>query len=240
LLDYFGGVSIVHLSERTDRHKALRRELSRIGIAIDSERVRVPEAPRPSDANGFPSRGVYGNFLSHLQILRTALRDGAGAVWVLEDDAIFRHSLHRVARQEAIVQTLQAVEWDTCFLGHALRSELDGLGHGLVPCARGFRDAHCYAIHRRALPRLVMYLEQTLLRPPGDPEGGRMYIDGAFGLFHHLHPDVVALVSNPCLSVQRGAPSSLGSGHWYDRSGLTRPLVRLARAARDELWRRRA
>ena len=43
-----------------------------MGIDIPLPEVQVPYVRRPEDANGFPSRGVYGNFLTHLGILREA------------------------------------------------------------------------------------------------------------------------------------------------------------------------
>ena len=76
LFEYFGRVEIIHLPERTDRLQALCSELASVGLNIDSSRVLIPHAPRPENANGFPSRGVYGNFLSHLDIIQRAYRDG--------------------------------------------------------------------------------------------------------------------------------------------------------------------
>ena len=43
----------------------------------------------PETSNGFASRSVYGSFLSHLEIIGSAYRDGLDTVWILEDDAIF-------------------------------------------------------------------------------------------------------------------------------------------------------
>ena len=65
-----------------------------------------------------------------------------------------------------------------------------------------------------------------------------MYIDGCYNLFRRFNPDVVALVSNPVLSVQKGSPSSLNNLPWYERPKFARGLVGLARSVRDELWRR--
>ncbi len=238
LIDYFDRLYIIHLPERTDRYQALRRELSQIGIRIDSPKVRIPEAPRPQDRNGFPSTGVYGNFLSHLGILQESLKDGLERIWILEDDAIFRHRLRQPQEQMQLVERLRQDNWDLCYLGHSIKpAELRPHPHGLVPWSRYFIWAHCYCVHGRILRQLVAYLEETLTNPPGDPRGGRLYIDGALTLFRQFHPEVVCLVSNPNLSSQKGSPSSLAGGHWYDRMTLTKPLVSLARSVRDELWR---
>jgi glycosyl transferase, family 25 len=234
LYEYFDRIAIVHLPEREDRYEALSRELRRLNIDIRASKINIPFAPRPKDANGFPSRGVYGNFLSHLEIHKQALEDGLESVWVLEDDAIF--SRRMVRSQEALAHELQHRKWDLCFFGHTLRKELAGQPPGLVPPTADFPWAHCYAVHSQVLPRLVDYLERTLDRPPGHPEGGKLYIDAAFTLFRRFNPDVIALVSNPRLSIQKGCFSSLNDRRWYDKS-VTRGLVSAARNLRDQWWR---
>jgi hypothetical protein len=236
LTDYFDRTSIIHLPERQDRFRSLKRELRTLGADIGDPKVQIPFAPRPAEANGYSSRGVFGSFLSHYEILKAAQTDGLETIWVLEDDAIFSRRLAR--QQEAIVAFLRRTPWDLCFFGHTLGRELEGREQGLIPYDGAFDWAHCYAVHSRVLPRLVPYLEETMTHPPGHPRGGRVYIDAAYSLFRRLEPDVVGLVANPVLSLQKGCSSSLGSGAWYDRQRLLRPLVALARSARDECWRR--
>jgi hypothetical protein len=236
LIDYFDRTCIIHLPERVDRFLALERELKPLGIDIRGPKVQIPYAPRPEDANGFPSRGVYGSFLSHYGILRDALQDKLNTVWVLEDDAIF--SRRMALEQDRIVDFLQGTEWDICYFGHSLNRELDGMERGFVRYHGEFRWAHCYAVHGRVLPRLVGYLEETMTNPRGHPRGGRVYIDGAYALFRRFNPDIASLVANPAISLQKGCVSSLGESHWYDRQPFTLPLVTVARRVRDELWRR--
>ena len=232
---YFDRVEIIHLPERQDRYDALALELRALGLAIDGAKVRVPHAPRPADANGFPSRGVYGNFLSHLSIIRAARDDGLRNVLVLEDDAIFSRRMAR--HQPELVRTLQEREWDLCFFGHSLKRELRGHGRGLVPHDAGFIWAHCYAVNARVYDPLIRYLELTMARPAGHPLGGRMYIDAAFTMFRQQHPQAVTLVANPVLSVQRGSPSSIAGTGWYRSLGALAPLIQLGRSARDQWWR---
>jgi glycosyl transferase family 25 len=235
LFDYFDRISIIHLPERKDRFDSLSNEFRSLGIDIKHAKIDIPYAPRPADPNGFISRGVYGNFLSHLEILRRARDEGLRAVWVLEDDAIFSRRMRRM--QAAVVESLERDEWDLCFLGHSLNSELTGLPTGLVKPPADFIWAHCYAVHARAVSRLVDYLERTLTLPAGHPEGGRMYIDAAFTLFRRFNPDIIALVNNPALSVQKGCYSNLNERKWYDRTATTRPLASAARSVRDYWWK---
>ena len=238
LIDYFERVYIIHLPERTDRYQALSRELAAIGVDIKGPKVHLPPPPRPSEPNGFPSIGVYSNFIRHLGILKECLKDGIERVWILEDDAIFRRQLRQENEQQKLINQLEKDDWGLCYLGHAIaQSALRSHPTGLVPFKEEFLWSHCYCAHARVLPQLVQYFEETLLNPPGHPRGGRLYIDGAFNLFRRLHPDVVCLVSNPNLSSQKGSPSSLANRSWYDRATVFKPLVTAGRSLRDELWR---
>jgi glycosyl transferase family 25 len=233
LFDYFDRVSIVHLPERTDRLASLTSELSSVGLDIKSAKVSIPHAPKPDSANGFPSRGVYGNFMSHLGIIEQAYADNLDNVLVLEDDAIFSRSL----RQRTIADFLRLNEWDTVFLGHSIKRGLPNSGSGLARFSGTFLWSHCYGVHRRIMPRIIEYFHRTLEREPGHPDGGKMYIDGAHNEFRRLNPDVVCLVSSPCLCVQRGSPSGLNSTRWYDRKEVFKDVVTAARTVRDGLWR---
>jgi glycosyl transferase, family 25 len=236
LYDYFDRIAIIHLPDRKDRYDSLAGELRAIGADIRQPKVEIPFAPMPEDANGFPSRGVYGNFLSHLSILRQALNDGLRNIWVLEDDAIFSRRMCCI--QDALVKNLSEHNWDLCFFGHSLDKRLLAtMPIGLAPATADFRWAHCYAVNARVLPRLVTYLEQAVSRPVGDPLGGKLYIDAAFTLFRHFNRDVVALVANPVLSVQKGCVSSLSQRKWYDDIVAARPVVAAARSMRDYYWK---
>jgi glycosyl transferase, family 25 len=236
LFEYFDRTCIIHLPERVDRFRALEREFKLLGADIRGPKVQVPFAPRPDDAHGYSSKGVYGSFLSHFGILKDAVVDGLDTVWVLEDDAIFSNRM--VRQQERTVDFLQRTSWDMCFFGHSLTRELAGIKPGLVHHEAPFKWAHCYAVHSRVLPRLVSYLKATISYPRGHPRGGKVYIDGAYNLFRKLNPDVVSLVANPVMSLQRGSPSGLGHTRWYDHYRITHSLAFLARVARDEIWRR--
>jgi glycosyl transferase, family 25 len=236
LFEYFDRIEIIHLPERTDRFAALRSELAHVGLDIDGPKVRIPKAPRSETTNGFPSRGVYGNFLSHLDIIERAYQDGLNSVLVLEDDALFSNSFNR--RQASIAGHLRTHDWDELFLGHSITSGLPSSKSGLVKLSGDFLWAHCYAVHRRIMPRMVEYFRETIERPAGHPDGGKLYIDAAHTLFRRRNPEIICLVSSPCLSIQKGSQSSLNSVPWYFRLGPTRTLAAMARNVRDECWRR--
>jgi glycosyl transferase family 25 len=235
ILNYFDRLAIVHLPARQDRFRALERELARIGIDINDPKVTIPDPPMPETPNGFVSRGVYGSYLSHFEIIEKAYRDGLDTVWVLEDDAIFSRRFDH--QQEAIAQRLRANDWDMLFLGHSGWRGLPRSPTGLLRYSGPFIWAHCYAVHRRIMPKLLDYLKKTIEREPGHPDGGKLYIDGAYFFFRHFNPEVTSIVTWPCLSVQKGSPSSLGAGSRYQRLRGMGPVVNLAREIRDEGWR---
>jgi glycosyl transferase family 25 len=235
ILDYFDRLAIIHLPDRDDRLRALTRELSKVGIDIDSPKVTIPDPPMPETTNGFHSRGVYGSYLSHVEIIEKAYRDGLDNVLVLEDDAIFSRRLR--SRQQLIAGHLRDHEWDLCFIGHSVLKKLPDSPTGFLRFSGPFIWAHSYAVHRRIMPRLIGYLRQNEEREVGHPEGGKMYIDAAFFFFRQLNPDVICVVSSPCLSVQKGSPSSLNPNSLYEKYSGARFLMNLGRAMRDECWR---
>ena len=239
LIEYFDQLYIIHLPSRTDRYRTLKRELERIRISISGSKVSIPRAPVTQEARGFPSPGVLGNFLSHFEILKDAERNAYEKILVLEDDAIFRECLRKPHEQAKVVTSLQSQEWGMCFIGHPLTVELIGKPQGLIPYRSHFKWAHCYAVHRSALSTLLGYLKDTMEHPAGHPRGGKMYIDAAFSMFRDFFPCVEVLVANPCLSVQRGCPSSLSHAQWYDKVPAFRDIAQGVRVVRDEIWRQR-
>lgn len=228
VFDCFGRVEIIHLPERQDRYRDLKRELARFGFDIG--RASIPDAPKPEDPGGFPSRGVYGNFLSHLDIIRRAHDDKAPSVLVLEDDAIFSKRLSD--RRDEIAGQIESLPWDILYLGHTVRQPPRSSGD-FAAYKGSLYWAHCYALRNSVIPRVLTYLEAVLARPSGHPLGGKMYIDGAFQMFRDQNPDVNCFISSPRLSIQRGSDSSLAKHSRY--SAL--PIVPALRRVRDELWR---
>ena len=234
LLDYFDRLAIIHLPDRVDRFRAIRRELASIGVDINDPKVSIPDPPMPESAHGYVSRGVYGSFLSHLDILETAYRDGLETVLVLEDDAIFSKKFRK--QQSTVCQHLRENLWDFCFIGHSWDPSFPNSPTSLMRYSGPFIWAHAYAVHRRIMARWIDYLQKTTEREEGHPDGGKVYIDAAQYLFRHFNPDVICVVSSPCFSVQKGSPSSLNAQKWFKRFPF-KIAVDAGRVLRDEAWR---
>ncbi|MDB0542240.1 glycosyltransferase family 25 protein [Ralstonia solanacearum] len=232
LLDCFDRICIINLPERRDRRRQVERELSRLGLRADGQRIRFVPGIRMTAASPFPSTGARGCYLSHLAVLRQALADGVGSVLVLEDDVSFAPALAQP--QPDLSAALLAGGWDFAYPGHTAPCPAD------VPrwqiTQRPLVCAHCYAVSRDALGPLVAYLEACLMRPPGDPAGGPMHVDGALSMFRAQAPERITLICAPSLVRQRGSRSDIAGSRWFDR-GLLRPLSASLRALR-ELGRR--
>ncbi len=231
---YFDRVAVINLPARRDRLRSIKIEISKLGISENV--VEIPEAPIPLDDGGFPSRGVFGNYLSHLSILKGALAKGTKRLLVLEDDAIFSRAARSSLNQSKILQQVEGQEWSMWFLGHKLRSELRKSPKGAIPNDMEFHWAHAYAVHHESLTELIDFLERSMARPSGYGIG-KMYIDGAFYHYRSEEASKPCLVSNPALSIQKGSDSNL-AGPRSPGQVLLRHLPReLARKSRDEFWR---
>lgn len=235
LYDFFDRISILHLPEQSERFRSISGELLDLGFEITYPKVHVHYSSHPPEAHGFPSHGAYGNFRSHLAVLRAALKEQVSTVWVLEDDAIFSRCMLR--NQEVIAEYLQRADWDFCFFGHSLKPRTQPRGFMAVPSHVEFLWSHCYAVRAQILPRVVEYLEQSMSLPEGHPMGGKIYIDAAFNLFRRFNPEIRSLAAVPALCMQKGCVSSLSGPRWYDRVRPTRPLISIVRRSRDYWWK---
>src|SRR5690606_15681426 len=74
LIDWFDRVYVISLASRTDRRKQMAAMLARAGVEICAGVVEFFDAVRSDAADGFPSPGARGCFLSHLAVLRRAKR----------------------------------------------------------------------------------------------------------------------------------------------------------------------
>jgi GR25 family glycosyltransferase involved in LPS biosynthesis len=236
--DYFDGIYIINLPSRIDRRKSIREELSALGLYERGGNIFIPDAPIFEDSGGFPTKGVRGNFYSHLQIIEDAYDRGFERVLVLEDDAIFRSHLRRADYQNFVISKVEEYRWSMWFPGHFLTEHPDNAAKPVYQTTAGFKWAHCYAVHRRGMQALRDYLRLVGERPAGHPEGGKMYIDGALHHFRKQFVEQVCLISNPVLSIQKSSDTNLGERqNAFHRGGV--PFAKIfARYAKDELWRR--
>lgn len=229
----FGPLFVINLPSRKDRRRQFAAQLSRIGLSINDRWVRVHPAVRPETADGFPSIGARGCFLSHLTVLRTAVAENLGSLIVCEDDLDFSEDFPQ--RAQEVLGALRNARWDIFYAGH------HGLPDTLVPDLPGpmvrldahqrVVAAHFVVFRRSVLAPLVAYLDAILARPPGHAEGGPMHVDGAFSRFRADHPEMITLAALPPLGHQRASRTDIHALRWFDRLPMIRNAAGAARAA---------
>ncbi len=231
-LSVTGTMAVINLPHRDDRRREFADQLHRIGLSFDHPRVRLFAALRPAETSGFPSIGARGCFLSHLGVLREALAEGRDSVLICEDDLDFTPDMMR--RLPALTAELQGQSWGLFYGGYASTPEGEALSPDLVRTdpAQGIGCTHFYAVRGPAIADLVRYLEAILTRPPGDPAGGPMHVDGAISRFRADHPHYATLAAVPPIGVQRSSRTDIHVLRWFDRWPMVRDLVAALRRLR--------
>jgi hypothetical protein len=230
-------VHVINLRSRADRRAEMLAQLGRIGLDFDSHQLGLFEASKPLDAAGFPSVGVRGCFMSHLAVLRHALRAGASSVLILEDDLNFCEDFR--SKFNAVAGTLESHDWGMFYGVYVLEDPLIGSGAALtrVDPQRPIMTTAFVAVNGRHIAALVDYLEAMLERPPGDAQGGPMHIDGAYGWFRQSHPEVSTWLATPSLGFQRSSRTDVHPLRWYDRGVGSAWLAALLRRWRNRMRR---
>jgi glycosyl transferase, family 25 len=232
-IEFFERTYIVNLRERADRRREMDEQLAMAGLVADGNRIRYFPAVRPDDAGDFPSIGARGCFMSHLQILEEAARDGLGNVLVLEDDLDFDARLH--AASDAFMHPITEGGWDFAYFGHVADDATSMLQQMpfLATTDQPLATTHFYAMNGRAISLLKDHLNACLNRPVGHPLGSPMHVDGAYSLYRSQHPELLTLMAVPSLGGQRSSRSDIFPNKWYDRNGVTRLLAGFARRLKN-------
>ena len=217
-LEYFQQIYVINLPHRHDRRREMIEQLNAIGLSFDMTYVRLFEAVRPEASEGFPSIGARGCFLSHLGILRDACDRRFERILILEDDLNFAPDLN--ARIGNTVAELEKTDWSLFYGGYVANSlpQPEGTG-GVVQLESTdlLSTTHFVGFRGPAVSEVVTYLENILSRPPGDPDGGPMQVDGAYYRFRRQFPAKITLASVPMLGYQRNSRTDIHSLRWFDR-----------------------
>ena len=231
----FDAISVINLPSRPDRRAEMTRELAAIGLDAASPPVVFFDALRPDDAGRFPTIGTRGCFLSHLGVLRAARAAGHGCILVLEDDVNFRRDF--IARLDALSAEVDRLGADFWYLGALSVTPPPAATGDLVtlPPDTAVLGAHMFAVTARAIRGLVPCLEQMLARPPGDPAGGPMHVDGAYSWYRRAHPEIRTVLATEPLGDQRPSRTDIHALRWFDRLPVVDKLVGRLRVMRSRL-----
>lgn len=231
---YFGKVFVINLFERTDRRREVNAALERINMPLGSAGVELFPAVKPDSAAGFPSPGVRGCFLSHLNILRQAQALDLPSVLIFEDDVEFSSVFERL--WPSVMAQLEALPWDFAYLGYTnidsstmARRSTESIA--MLACKERVRTTHAYAVKCSIFSTLIAHLEELERGRPGDTERGPMDVDGAYNAYRRRYPRTVTLIAEPQVAWQRATHSDLHSRSWHKLPGMGMLLapVRLAK-----------
>jgi len=222
IIDYFDRTAIINLPERADRRAETREEFKRIGWPIETQKADFFTAIRSEFAAGFPSAGVKGCFLSHMNAIKKARHDNLSNILIMEDDIAFVSDINRIAAEA--LQELDKTAWSILYLGHEHTLE-HSTNNRLEKITEPLLLRHFYAVNGDIFDRLLEFLEKVLERPPGHPEGGPMYYDGALTTFRMQNRDINTFIIVPSLGYQRSSRSDLHPLSLLDQMTLLNPLT---------------
>lgn len=240
LVSACGDMVVINLPSRRDRRYEFAEQLQQIGLSFDHPRVHLFDAVRPQEAGPFPTIGARGCFLSHLEILRSALEEGAEKILVCEDDLNFAHDIRQ--RSPYLMAEIERQDWDMLY-GFAPAwveaPTVDGEKQLLLLRPEDiFTCTHIIAFRRQAISLLVPYLEAILSRPAGDPAGGPMHVDGAYHWFRKAYPDLRVIAVRPGIGYQRASMTDVSRPGAIDRLPVVRQMAAFARRLRNRLHAR--
>jgi hypothetical protein len=175
--------------------------------------------------------------MSHLQVLRLARDQGWRSVLLLEDDLNFCADF--APRFAALAPDLSTGDWGM-FYGSYSTAHAPAFAPRPWVAAEPTLELSTtafVAVQGHHIALLVRYLEAMLARPPGDPLGGPMHIDGAYCWFRRAHPGMATWLANPPLGYQRASRTDIHPLRWFDRQPWSAALVAGLRRLRNR-WQR--
>ncbi|MBO9477656.1 hypothetical protein J7382_08940 [Shimia sp. R11_0] len=235
LIAQFDHVYIVNLPYRLDRRRETIAEFARHGLAIPSAKVSFFEATRPNAKGAFPSIGALGNFRSQTRVLADAVSQGHRRILICEDDL----QLNTVPSPQLtrLIDDLTQTPWDIAALGYLDPQTPPGVAkdsaQGLMPWSGSTRGTQLWAIQGDCIRAFHDYLETVRRRPPGHPDGGSMFFDGAFNLMRRKLPDVTFRIAAQSLAGQRASRTDIHSLAFFDRLEPFRSLSATLRRLRN-------
>ena len=234
LLDGFSHVRIINLPARADRRRSVTAQLAALGASVDGRAIAFQEAVRPSDAGGFETIGTRGCFLSHLETLKVARREKADRLLILEDDVGFSRAEY--AAMPVALTALAREDWGIFYGG----SPATPAGSPLTWVAPevSLLLAHFVAFSAPVVDRLIPFMEAMLARPAGSRDGGPMHVDGAYGWFRAINPDVRTFAATPHIAHQTASRTDIHKLRGLDRVTALGPLLGLVRMGKNMLRHR--
>ncbi len=235
IADYFDRIYIINLPERVDRRRHMEKEIGKLSLTPNSDKVHFFKAIKPEQADPFESRGARGVSLSHFTILQEAQTQGLERVLILEDDADFGPQF--LAAETFLVEQLSSQPWDMVQFGyhfdHSIPSEdrvigpADSPAAQLFPFAKEVIGAHCCGFSAMGISKMVPFLNELFNTPPTPERPYVPIIDGAYNIFS-WREDTTRLLPRSSLVSQVSSRSDI-TPRVYDKIPIVRSLLTFLR-----------
>ena len=215
----FGSRRLISMKARAERRQRIDGSLARYGLSLERLGVEIFDGLAFDDANGFPSKGVRGCFTSHMLLMQECAASGKPML-VMEDDIDF--DFGRIVAFRKVIPNLQEAEWDLVYLGY---NEPATNGPPRLEYYNGKTiGGHFYGVRPRFAQAVGDYMQSCTTRPPGHPEGGPMYRDGAFNMFRQGQSELATRIAIPSLGGQFSSRSDLTPKR-YQRWPVVGPML---------------
>jgi glycosyl transferase family 25 len=216
LFDGFDSVRIVSLRTRTDRRRAILKELEPFSLG---EKVRFFDGYELPDRGPFLSKGSHGCYRSHLEILKEAGQAGE-SVLVLQDDCAFLPEIrdYRLPPCDIFYGGFEATDPDDPANSGIIGAHF--MGFGAVAAAQA-------SVYLTALLDPAYPPDLQAAAEPGFNPAIRPPIDGALVWFRRAHPALRTVFA--LLSYQRSSRSDITPATFVDRIPFVRNGAELAR-----------
>ena len=152
----------------------------------------------------------------------------------MEDDIAFVSDINTIAAEA--LEELKHVTWGLLYLGHEYKSDFSS-DNRLELITEPLRLKHFYAVNGIIFDRFIEFLEQVLERPPGHPDGGPMYYDGALTTFRMQNRDINTFLIVPSLGYQRSSRTDVFPSSLWDQWAFSRPLLAEIRNLKNAIKR---
>lgn len=249
ILDYFEHIYIINLESRPDRLKEVEAEFEKVGLDFHDPKIHIFKAIKPENFDDWPTQGTKGCYLSHLGVLKDAKKQGFQRILVLEDDVSFVEYFN-ILMSETINQLEKGasgkIAWDMLYGGYHVAKETQIEITEAYKLKKSFSKnlfkplpntevfcLHFIALTGSSIGKLADYLETLMMKPMGDPTGGRMHVDGAYNWFRREHPETVALLAYPEVASQRSSRTDIHDLKWFDVLPVFKSAAKVARKLKN-------
>ena len=127
-----------------------------------------------------------------------------------------------------VKSALERVNWSVFYGGYVMKTPLQRNGNETIVLANpddSIQTTHFVGFRGESICDAVSFLEAILKRPPGDPNGGPMHVDGAYNWLRHEFSSRVTVLSGSQLGYQRKSRTDVHELRWYDRVPGVRDAV---------------